>query len=226
MNQPLTGFESAHGEKFAVAAKKVKKISFGLILGSLLLTGCSSSPPQDAENACNIFEERRDWWRAANDMQDEWGTPIHVAMAIMYQESSFRARAVPPRRYLLGFIPWGRESDAFGYAQARTMTWDDYVDDAGRRRARRDNFADAIDFIGWFTDKTHSINGVSKWDAYAQYLNYHEGWGGYQRQTYLQKDWLVPVARRVESRADRYASQLRECEDDLNRNWFMRLLFG
>ncbi|MCC5855380.1 MAG: hypothetical protein JJU10_06820 [Idiomarina sp.] len=206
---------------------KKNTLFIGIALSAtILLSGCTTSPPRDPENICNIFEERRDWWRDAKRMNRKWDVPIHVPMAMMYQESSFRARAQPPRRYVLGFIPWGRVSDAYGYAQAKTMTWDDYVRETGNRRARRDNFGDAIDFMGWYMDKTHRINRVSKWDAYAQYLNYHEGWGGYQRQTYNQKQWLVQVARRVDERSDRYAQQLRGCERRLNRGWFRRLLFG
>lgn len=198
-----------------------------LVLVSVaFLNGCTTAPPSDPENICNIFEERRDWWKGAKRMNKEWGVPIHVPMSMMYQESSFKARAQPPRRYLLGFIPWGRVSDAYGYAQAKTMTWDDYIRETGKRRARRDNYNDAIDFMGWFITKSNQINGVSKWDAYAQYLNYHEGWGGYKRRTYLQKQWLVQVSRRVDERSNRYAQQLKSCEKKLNRGWLRRLLFG
>ncbi len=205
-----------------------KKITLWLlvIVTATFISGCTTAPPSDPENICNIFEERRDWWKGAKKMNKEWGVPIHVPMAMMYQESSFKARAQPPRRYLLGFIPWGRVSDAYGYAQAKTMTWDDYVRETGKRRARRDNYHDAIDFMGWFITKSHKINGVSKWDAYGQYLNYHEGWGGYKRRTYLQKQWLVQVSRRVDERSNRYAQQLKACEKKLNRGWFRRLFFG
>ncbi|MCO4320124.1 hypothetical protein [Aliidiomarina quisquiliarum] len=197
-----------------------------VLVTTTLLSGCTTAPPSDPENICHIFEERRDWWKGAKKMNKEWGVPIHVPMAMMYQESSFKARAQPPKRYLLGFIPWGRVSDAYGYAQAKTMTWDDYVRETGKRRARRDNYNDAIDFMGWFITKSHQVNGVSKWDAYAQYLNYHEGWGGYKRRTYLQKQWLVQVARRVDDRSNTYAQQLKGCEKKLNRGWLRRLLFG
>lgn len=190
------------------------------------LSGCVTAPPKNPENICHIFEERRDWWKGAKKMNKRWGVPIHVPMAMMYQESSFKARAQPPKKYLLGFIPWGRVSDAYGYAQAKTMTWDDYVKETGQRRARRDNFHDAIDFMGWFITKTHKINGVSKWDANAQYLNYHEGWGGYKRRTYAQKAWLVQVSRKVDERSNSYAQQLKSCEKNLNRGWLRRLLFG
>jgi len=84
----------------------------------------------------------------------------------------------------------------------------------------RDDFADAIDFMGWFTSKSQQLNGVSKWDAYNQYLNYHEGWGGFRRGTYLQKSWLPPVARKVDERSKRYAMQMHSCKDELSSSWF------
>ncbi|MCL5050890.1 hypothetical protein [Aliidiomarina maris] len=228
MFKSLVVSEPRRGNKFKKLPENRRNFAIVslVLVSTLFLSGCSTSPPKDPENICNIFEERRDWWRASKDMRDEWGVPVHVPMAMMYQESSFRARALPPRRYVLGFIPWGRVSDAYGYAQAKTMTWDDYIRETGNRRARRDNFADAIDFMGWFITKSQQINGVSKWDAYAQYLNYHEGWGGYQRRTYLQKQWLVDVSRRVDQRSNVYAQQLRSCEERLNRGWFRRLFFG
>lgn len=205
----------------------LKKIRFiVLFLCVAGLTACVTPPPKDPENICNIFEERRDWWKGAKKMNKKWGVPIHVPMAMMYQESSFKARAQPPKKYLLGFIPWGRVSDAYGYAQAKTMTWDDYVKETGKRFARRDNFTDAVDFMGWFISKSAKLNNVSKWDAYAQYLNYHEGWGGYRRQSYASKQWLVQVSQRVDARSTRYAQQLKTCEKQLNRGWLRRFLFG
>lgn len=203
-----------------------KKINFFLIavFATIFLTACSTTPPSQRENLCSIFEEKDDWYDAAADMRDKWGVPIHVPMAMMYQESSFQHDAKPPRDYILfGLIPWGRTSSAFGYAQAKTMTWDDYRRETGAMFASRESFDDAIDFMGWFISKTNELNKVSKWDAKRQYLNYHEGWYGYQRKTYLKKTWLMGVADKVDERSLRYASQLRSCEDDLKKGWFMRL---
>ncbi|HET8817781.1 MAG TPA: hypothetical protein VFM61_10070 [Pseudidiomarina sp.] len=191
-----------------------------------MLASCATAPPEQPDNLCEIFREKQDWYDAAADMRDKWGVPIHVPMAIMYQESSFKHNAVPPRDYLLWVIPWGRVSSAYGYSQAKTPTWEDYQRETGNGWASRDDFDDAIDFMGWFISKTHQVNGVSKWDAYEQYLNYHEGWGGYRRQTYAQKGWLIQASRRVSDRATRYGAQLRSCEDELKRGWFERLLFG
>lgn len=203
--------------------KHIKFFIF-VTITQLLLSGCVTSPPQDISNVCAIFEEKSDWYDAAADMRDKWGVPIHVPMAMMYQESSFKADALPPKDHVFfGLIPWGRVSTAYGYSQAKTMTWEDYIRETGNSGADRDDFDDAIDFMGWFISKSHSINGVSKWDANAQYLNYHEGWGGYKRRTYRKKGWLVDVSKKVKSRSLRYASQLKSCEDDLQKSWFWKL---
>lgn len=192
----------------------------------LILTGCASAPPAEPENLCSIFKENRSWYKAAVKTREKWGVPVHVPMAMMYQESSFKHNAAPPMQYFLGFIPIGRASDAYGYAQAKTMTWDDYVRETGNSWSSRSNFDDAMDFMGWFIYKTHKVNGVSKWDARNQYLNYHEGWGGYKRGTYKAKKWLPPVADKVGSRAKRYAQQYNGCKEDLDSSWLWRLFFG
>lgn len=191
-----------------------------------LLGGCASAPPKDPDNICAIFREHRDWYEAALDTQEKWGVPVHVPLAMMYQESSFKHDAAPPMEYFLGFIPIGRASDAYGYAQAKTMTWDDYVRETGNSWSSRSDFDDAMDFMGWFITKTHKINGVSKWDARAQYLNYHEGWGGYRRGTHKSKKWLIKVAARVDERSRRYAAQYKGCKEELDSSWLYRLFFG
>lgn len=198
-----------------------KKLTFLSL--SLLLVGCATPPPNNPNNLCDIFNQHNDWYYAARDAQQKWGAPKHVLMSMMYQESSFRHDAAPPMEYFLGFIPIGRASSAYGYSQAKTMTWDDYITKSGNSGADRDDFDDAIDFMGWFVYNTHKINGVSKWDAYGQYLNYHEGWGGYRRGSYKSKKWLMSTSKKVKSRAAKYGAQLKKCEADLDKNWFQRL---
>jgi hypothetical protein len=185
----------------------------------VLLTACASVP-QEPDNICAIFKENDDWYDAAKNIRDKWGVPVHVPLAIMYQESGFRHDAAPPMEYFLGFIPTGRASDAYGYAQAKTMTWGDYVRETGNSWSSRSDFDDAMDFIGWFIAKSHKLNGVSKWDARNQYLNYHEGWGGYRRGSYKSKAWLIKVANRVDDRARRYAGQYKSCQQDLDSSWW------
>lgn len=190
-----------------------------------LLGGCASysTKPRYPENVCEIFKENRSWYKAAANTKKKWGAPEHVTMAMMYQESSFRHDAAPPMQYFL-FIPTGRPSTAYGYAQAKDEVWDDYIRATGNSWASRTNFFDAMDFMGWYMSKNTTVNGTSKWDARAQYLAYHEGWGGYRRQTYREKPWLQRVAVIVDQRAKRYANQLRTCRKDLESSWFWRKL--
>jgi hypothetical protein len=89
--------------------------------------------------------------------------------------------------------------------------------------ADRDNFEDAIDFIGWYTNGSQQRLKISKWDAYKQYLAYHEGRGGYERKAYQGKPWLKNVAKKVKLRAHWYNQQLKTCEADLDDQvdgWF------
>lgn len=190
---------------------------------SLLLVSCSSLPPKNPENICSIFKENNDWYYAAKKTKEKWGVPIHIPMSMMYQESSFKADAKPPMDYLLGFIPIGRVSTAYGYSQAKTMTWKDYMRETDNSGADRDDFDDAMDFMGWFIYKSQKINKTSKWDAYNQYLNYHEGWGGFKRKSYHKKKWLMAVSRKVEKRAIRYSAQLKKCESSFTQGWWSRL---
>lgn len=192
-----------------------------IILLCVIIQGCSTVPPSRPDNLCEIFREKDDWFDAAEDMEQTWGVPIHVPMSMMYQESSFKQDARPPMQYFLGFIPIGRPSSAYGYSQAKTLTWKDYIKETGNNGADRDDFDDAIDFMGWFINKTNKLNGISKWDAYGQYLNYHEGWGGYKRKSYLKKPWLIKVSKKVKSRSLIYARQLKSCREELERSgWF------
>lgn len=191
------------------------------IVGAIVLSGCATAPPKNQSNLCEIFREKPGWYDDALDMQEEWGTPVQVAMAFVKQESSYRHDARPPKDYLLGFIPWGRVSSAYGYAQAQDPAWEDFQDATGHGGSRTD-FADALMFIGWYTHETQRQLGVSKWDSYNQYLAYHEGRGGFKRKSYQAKPSLIKIARRVEQQAKDYGWQLKQCRQELedNRSWF------
>jgi len=185
----------------------------------LVLGGCATSPPSNIGNSCAIFNEKDDWYDATREVEKKWGVPISVVLAIMYQESSFKSDAKPPRDTILWVIPWFRRSSAYGYAQVKDDTWQWYKDKTGNHGADRDDFEDAADFIGWYCDMSHRLLGIAKSDAYRQYLAYHEGHGGYKRGSYNAKPWLIKVARKVETQARRYQAQLAACRDDLDGGW-------
>ena len=189
---------------------KIKKILAFVLL--IHLSSCSITPPPNhIDSVCQIFKQYPRWYTDALRTQQRWHVPIPVQMAIIHQESKFNAQAKPPRTKLLWFIPWARPSSAYGYSQALDGTWKLYQRQSGYPWSSRENFADGVDFIGWYAHEAHRMAGIPPSNAYALYLAYHEGIGGYQRKTYLKKKWLMPVARKVAFRAQMYQAQLRRC---------------
>ncbi|OED46011.1 lytic transglycosylase [Leisingera sp. S232] len=173
--------------------------------------GGHKAPPRKLDNACSIIQQRPEYLKAFRATQRRWGVPVHVQMATIYHESRFRGDARTPHQYLLGVIPVGRQSSAYGYSQALDGTWDDYRRDTGRRRAKRDRISDAADFMGWYMRQSLEKNGIPLYDARNQYLAYHEGHTGYSRGSYRSKAWLMRVAGQVETRAQTYQAQLATC---------------
>jgi hypothetical protein len=188
--------------------------TFRALALTVLVASCGSnysSAPRDIDNACAILEQRPEYAKAFRAAERRWNVPVHVQMATIYQESKFISDARTPFRYALGVIPMGRQSSAYGYAQALDGTWDDYLAKTGKRRAKRNRMRDATDFMGWYMNETRRRNGVALTDARNQYLAYHEGHSGFARGSHHSKAWLMRVASQVDARADRYEAQLARC---------------
>lgn len=185
-----------------------------VLLGVLLLASCgggSKQPPSRLNDACSIAREKPDFIKAFKNTERKWGVPVHVQMATIYQESRYKHDARTPHRYVLGVIPMGRQSSAYGYGQALDGTWEQYQRETGKRRAKRDRIRDASDFIGWYMNKSYERNGIHPSDTRNQYLAYHEGHTGYARGSYNNKSWLLNVANDVDARAQLYQAQLANC---------------
>ncbi|MCZ6831342.1 MAG: transglycosylase SLT domain-containing protein [Gammaproteobacteria bacterium] len=195
-----------------------------LIISAIIVSGCTTLPPSDVSDICAIFTEKDDWYGAADDARDRWGSPIPVMMAIMYQESRFQAKAKPPRKKILWVIPGPRPSSSYGYTQALTETWAVYKRNAGNYGADRDDFGDSIDFIGWYNHQSYKKSGIKKDDPYHLYLAYHEGHGGFNRRSYKNKQWLKAVSKKVSRQSAGYTRQLNTCEEKLKDDgWFFGL---
>jgi len=189
-----------------------------VVVSSMMLGGCLSTPAVEVSNICNLMDEEVSWYRSIKASEKKYGAPAHVQLAIMYQESHFASDAKPPREKLFGVVPWFRSSSAYGFAQAKDGTWDWYQLKTGNYSADRDNFDDAADFVGWYINQSNKRSGISKSDAYNQYLAYHEGHGGFNKKSYLAKDWLMKIAKGVEKNAKRYKKQLNQCASQLDSN--------
>lgn len=182
-----------------------------LSIFAVFSTACSTSVPKKPRNLCEIFKEKPGWYEDAVAIYKKRGVPINIAMAFIYHESGYVEDAKPPMRWFL-FIPYGRGSSAYGYPQAQDPVWKDYLADSGGFFTSRDDFADALDFVSWYMLKTQKINGIPLTNAYLQYINYHDGWGGYKKKLYLKNRQLQSIAKNVENTARNYASQLKNCK--------------
>ncbi|HEV2899403.1 MAG TPA: hypothetical protein VGX71_16535 [Pseudaminobacter sp.] len=180
----------------------------------LALSACASAP-NHINDVCAVFEQNdgwiTNWHREAKQAERKHGVPVPVLMATLRKESGFKSNAKPPRTKLLGFIPWKRQSSAYGYSQALDGTWTQYKAETGNFAARRNSFADAVDFVGWYHSKTADTYGVARNDTFNLYLAYYAGWGGYKRGDWRSNAGLQRYARDTEAMAQKYAAQLGQC---------------
>ncbi|MGE0086948.1 MAG: hypothetical protein AB7S75_21295 [Desulfococcaceae bacterium] len=187
-----------------------------LCLLVLCFSGCTGTAPRNPGNLCAIFREKPEWYESASASCGKWGIPIPVMMAIMYRESDFRSDA-RPRRTCLFIFPGLRRSTAYGYSQAIDSTWNIYCKHTGRLHADREDFDDAIDFIGWYCNISFVKCGIAKHDAYNLYLAYHEGQNGFNQGSYNKKNWLKKVALSVREQAETYTLQFGLCESEFRK---------
>ena len=189
-----------------------------LIILFFLLTGCSSIP-SNTGNSCSIFDERYLWYKYTKKVEQKWGTPIYIQLAIIKMESDFDWLAKPARQKIFKVIPFKRPSSSFGYSQAVKGTWEQYKKETGNKLAARVRFKDSVDFIGWYTNKTEKILKISKEDAFRQYLAYHEGWGNYKY--YKKNKKVIGLANKVENQSKIYKQQLSKCKNSLNKKKYI-----
>ena len=189
-----------------------------LIIFLFLISACSSIP-NNTSNSCKIFDERYLWYKHSKKVEQKWGTPIHIQLAIIKMESDFDWLAKPPRQKLFKVIPFKRPSSSFGYSQAVKGTWEQYKKETGNKLATRARFKDSVDFIGWYTNKTNSILKIPINDAFKQYIAYHEGWGNYK---YYKKNLkVIGLAKKVEKQSRIYKKQFSNCINSFRKNRYI-----
>jgi hypothetical protein len=189
-----------------------------LIFFLFLISSCTSIP-QNTSNSCKIFDERYLWYKHTLKVEQKWGTPIYIQLAIIKAESNFDWLAKPTRQKLFKIIPFKRPSSSFGYSQAVKGTWQQYKDETGNKLATRARFKDSVDFIGWYTNKTKSILKIPLKDSFKQYVAYHEGWGNYKN--YKKNKKVISLAKKVEKQSNIYKKQLSKCGNSLSKNKYI-----
>lgn len=187
----------------------------------LFISGCTTSPPTKTSNICDIFDEKRSWYKAALKSEKKWGIAPEVTMAFIKHESSYQQGAKPERtRIFFGLLPGKRKSTAYGYAQVTDGTWEAYKKSTGYRFVSRRSFKDAVDFIGWYNNRSNKKLGIPKNNARLLYLAYHEGPNGYKKGSYRSKPWLLSVSTNVQNTSNKYANQFNKCQKRLKSPFY------
>ena len=117
-----------------------------ILITSIMFASCAVSPPSKTSNICDIYDEKRSWYRASLRTEKKWGIAPEVTMAFIKHESSYQQGAKPERtRIFFGLLPGKRKSTAYGYAQVTDGTWESYKKATGYRFVSRRDFSDAVD---------------------------------------------------------------------------------
>lgn len=192
-----------------------------LVLAFCLTSSCAG-PPVNTDDLCAVFRQRPKWYHHASAASEKWDIPVPVIMAIMQKESRFEANARPPRRKFLWIFPGRRISTAYGYAQALNETWKWYRQKSGNKRADRNDFDDAIDFVAWYCRQSVTMCNIAPHDAFHHYIAYHQGQSGFNRKAWRDKPWLQKIAEEVSTMSSAYERQLSRCKAEFTkkRRWF------
>jgi len=70
---------------------QIGKFAVALLLAAMMTMTFSScaTTPENVEDICAIFKEKGRWYKDARKSEERWGTPVHVQLAIIHQESTF-----------------------------------------------------------------------------------------------------------------------------------------
>lgn len=186
------------------------------------LSGCAiGGKIYNSENACAIFAQHNgffdNWYKEARAASIKYRIAIPVLLATIKAESSFRPTARTRWHLALGFIPWGRISSAYGYAQAVNGTWLQYEQETGKHYSSRSSFADSVDFIGWYYRNAVNRAHINPNDAYNLYISYVVGWQAFKNYGAKAANIAIRTkAKDVALTAEHYHMQLREC---IEHNW-------
>jgi hypothetical protein len=149
----------------------VRLLSITLLL-VLALSACRprevAAPPLPSPDAtCALIAQHSGWAHALAAAEQRWGTPPFLLLAFIRQESNFRRDARSPKT-----------RGPYGYPQAVARTWETYRQAVQRPRADRNDFAAAVDFVGWYAHDTRTRTGAEYLNVSAHYLAYSRGSAG------------------------------------------------
>lgn len=151
------------------------------------------------QNICEVLKVHPSWYQDAKVVQQKWGVPVSVQLAIIQEESHFKPDAK------------NKDSSAYGFAQAVNQIWVTYKENCDNKKQKRNNFKDATNFIGWYANRMQKQVNVSPQNAYQLYLSYHDGASGYLTALHKKQAFSKQLADHVQDVANQYKVELLSC---------------
>lgn len=170
---------------------------WNIVLIACLIFGFALPANAQTANACNLLASHPQWKDDVIEASQRWGISKGAILAIIDQESRFRATASNGVNY--------------GYAQSNPRTWNWFLRDADMGERARTDFNASAHFVGWhFKTMSRRIH-ASMSDVVNQYLVYKMGEGGYRNGIPTS---ARAIANRVAANARRFEEQLSGCLEE------------
>lgn len=190
--------------------KKIKLryvlLAFIVVALAIIIIDFSDDVEVDANmTACEILKEHPSWSKSLKQAEKQYSLSPSFAMGLIYQESRFKADAK------------SNYSTAYGYAQAINATWKHFQQDV-KKNARRDNFDDSVQFIGWYMaqlSKSLKIRMSDHENLYMAYMLGATGFKRYKAGTFKNKAKIEEdkkLGAKVKAYTKTYKNQLKKCK--------------
>ena len=167
-----------------------KKIAFA-ICTFLFTPICANA---QASNACSVLNAHEGWDEALKNANEKYHVSAGAIMAIIDQESRFKANA--------------HNGPYLGYSQASPQTWSWFLRSSKIGAKPRTDFAASAMFVGWHFNAMHDKLGISLSNVKSQYLAYKLGVGGYMKGGSASAN---AIASKISRRAAMFNEQLDDC---------------
>ena len=224
---PATGERISQPRAEKVRRRPIfKRLMAATLAASIAVTslgGCSApwsySQPEKITNACQVFDQKLDWYKSAKEAQKEFRNPktgkmlpISSALGLAFGESSLDPYARPPREWTWSFPFYQRPTTAVGLGQFTNATWQMYEKAIGES-ANRENPKDAMRAIFWHAKYlSDQVGRDLRQDTKALTNAHWAGAGGYAQGARNHSH-----AANVSRAAAKYERQLKGCQADLDQ---------
>ena len=149
--------------------------------------------------------------RRPSAAEQKYGVPVPVLMATVRKESGFKTTPSRHAPSCSASFPGPASPAPTAIRRRWTAHGRNTRRETGNFAARRTNFADAVDFVGWYHAKTADTYGVARNDTFSLYLAYYARLDRPMAAATGGQCRLAALCPRHRKMARDYAEQLRQC---------------